>query len=487
MDLLKPILEDFPSRPQDLEGLSTEGLAAYDAAIKKHISQLTKVLEKAPSSLWPQLGTHLESLEMETVDFIILLEAFLNQPGSRQLSSGLLEKTLQFLMTFDWLQIRYVDQQMLGLIDVLRAGQLYPRSVVVEILASVIQRLDPAGTVLTSTHLHLVQMAVEENQGSAVLGVIDKDITFFPNMGGPEYTGPLCDARLNPTAYMSGFSHQLKSASVMEYHMLCGLIYIKMKDWSKARISFERVIVHPSKDRSVSKMMGESYKKWILLGLLELGRTPKAPTYMASYAKNAFNTLAGPYTKLASLFETDHAAEFKEEVEKNQALLEEDGNTELLSEVTMAYQKHQILKLRQIFVEVAVSTIRATTYSAATGLPLQTDAEALALVQDMIATGFLQGELAPGENSEVFLRFQDDSVSLSERDFAIQLEKSKATVLALTEDYNITNERLSEHKEYTKYLVREHKRMEKETPDAAIGFENSIEDEDLMVGIANSG
>lgn len=360
--------------------------------------------------------------------------------------------------------------------------------VVTEILASVILRIDPSGSVFTSTHLILAKLAVEKGLPDSALRVIDKDVTLYPNMGGAKDPRPLCDVNLSPSSYISSvtsLSHPLKSVSVLEYHLLCGLIYIMKRTWTKARKSFERVIVHPTKDKGVSTMMAESYKKWVLVGLLSDGRPPTIPSYTASATKTSFNALAPAYNNLAALFSTNNAAEFKAEVEANQKIWDEDGNTSLVNEVVGAYQEWQIMNLQRIYQDIPISQVRNLTLSGRTGVQSENDNEITTLVQKMINSGMLRGEVTSDDNGEAFLKFHDDSIAMTETEFAHEIARSQLAIKELSKQYQLTNERLSENKDYAKYLIREQKRLDKEMPDAAIGFDSHIEDEDLMTGVVS--
>ncbi|KAI9167574.1 Chromatin remodeling factor mit1 [Paramyrothecium foliicola] len=485
MDKVLSILASFPPPRNEIDTAKK-----YDAAIRSHVATLSKVLETSPAGVSNELGQVLEGVDpsVNSIGFLAILDFISKQAETNSSFSrtSFLDKILEFLMTFDPIQIRYGGRQLLGLLDAVAAGNLFTFPVAAEVLASVILRIDPSGSVFTSTHLLLAKLAVEKGLPDSALTVIDKDITLYPNMGGAKETRPLCDENLGPSAYISSassLSNTLKSTFVLEYHLLCGLIYVAKRNWPQARKSFERVIVHPTKDKGVSAMMIEGYKKWVLVGLLSEGQAPSLPAYTAATTKNSFNTLATSYNNVATLFATDNAAEFKAEVEANQNAWEEDGNTSLMNEVVGAYQEWQIIKLQRVYREITIPRIRQVTLSARTGEPLKTDDEVVRLIQKMIGSRMLNGEIAPGENSELFLRFGDDSIEMTESEFARRLAQSQAAITQLSKQFQVTNERLSENKEYAKYLLREQKRLDKEMPDAAIGFDSQIEDEDLMTGI----
>lgn len=361
----------------------------------------------------------------------------------------------------------------------------------VELLSDAVLRLDPSGSMFTSTHLNLAKLAVESNVIDPALKIFEKDITSFPNMPGAKDPRPLCDTTLNPSAYISsstGLTGQIRSNSILEYSLLRAIAYMSRRDWSKAHAALEQAITHPTKERGVSKMMLDAHKRWILVGLLSSGSSQSLPSYTSSQAKSSYSTLNSAYIEVASLFGTSNASQLLQEIQANQKTWEDDGNRSLVREVMAAYQKWQIINLRHIYTEVPISQVRKLTRSGETGEELKDNGEVVALIRSMIDGGMLSGRLELEEGgAEGYLKFEDDSEPLSETAFAAKIAHSHQRITALSQQYKLANERLSGNKEYVKHVVREQKRAEKEGPDAGIGFDSQVEDEDLMTGIMSHG
>lgn len=351
----------------------------------------------------------------------------------------------------------------------------------------------------TSTHLLLAKLAVESNILEPALRVLDKEITCYPAMPSVRERADTreardarqwCDNSLSPAAYISaatGLTDNFRSGAVLEYNFFRSIIYTSQRDWVKAFDALEQVITHPVKDRGVSKVMAECHKRWVLVGLLKSGKAPSLPAYTSGGPKSTYNTLNTAYADLAGLFTSTNAAQLKARAEENAETWQEDGTTSLVAEVLSAYQKWQIINLHKVFTEVSVSQVRRLTYSAETGEHLPTDEDATALIQSMLASGMVKGTLEIDGAHGSFLKFGDASAVLSEEDFARQIATSHARITALNAQYRDVNDRLSEKKEYIKYIVQEQKRAEKDGPDPGIGFDSQIEDEDLMTGIMVNG
>ena len=344
----------------------------------------------------------------------------------------------------------------------------------------------------TSTHLVLANLAYDTACTGPAMPVIDRDLIYYPGIPNSKAAGYLCDTTLSPPAYISagtGLTRDVKSTSVLEYNLVSGLIYMSRRDWTKACKALERVVSHPTKERGVSKIMTEAYKKWLLVGLLCNGQEPTLPPHTSHSVKAVFSNLAGPYANIANLFSTPNASQLKAEAESNSAVWTEDGNVSLVGEVLAAYQKWQIINLRRVYSKMPVSQIQAVTSSAETGETLKSKADVTSLIQAMIASNMLRGELRIGEgDDDDFLEFHQDGALLTEQVFAREIAQSLHAVTALGKDYKLVSDRLSGNKEYVRHVVRDQKWGDKEAADNTAGnFETQIEDEDLMTGIIAHG
>lgn len=281
-------------------------------------------------------------------------------------------------------------------------------------------------------------------------------------------------------------THEIKANTILEYEYLCGLIYLSRRDWSKALGAFERAVTHPSKDKGVSKIQTDAYRKWLLVGLLANGRAPTLPSYTSSSAKAAFANLAAPYNSIAQLFSTPEAAQLKTEAESNSSVWEEDGNQSLVNEVLSSYQKWQIVYLRSIYNQLSVSTILECTASAETGGPLTSNDEIVRLIEGMFESGMLKGQLHV-DSGVTYLQFHTEVEAVSEAAFSQELIQAKESIMVVTKEYNAANAALGSHPEYVKHVAREQRRFEKEADDPMEHFESQIEEEDLMADVVATG
>ena len=138
--------------------------------------------------------------------------------------------------------------------------------------------MDPTGSMLTTKHSILVELALATRVLEPALPVLDKFILYFPgatNVPKPNY---LCQADLPPTAFITAgneYTEKFKYQTVLEYFLYSGMVYIALGRWESALESLESAITYPVKESSVSKIMVEAYKKWILVGLLLEGQSSR--------------------------------------------------------------------------------------------------------------------------------------------------------------------------------------------------------------------
>lgn len=338
-----------------------------------------------------------------------------------------MDRLVEFLYCFDARQMRYAGSYLRELLDLVASGQVLPPSIAVDALATAILRIDPTGGMLTSTHTQMAKLAYTTDTIDAALPVIDKNIVFYPNMANWVEPDPLCDLTLSPASYIHkeiGLTLNLKTAMVLEYDLLRGMMYCAKRNWAKAHAAFERVITFPTRDGGTSKIMVEAYKRWVLVSLLHKGKLDPPPSYTAPAALKVFGTLGKHYTDMVALFDAEGpeaAGELKRQVESLGAVWQEDGNLGLIQEVLAAYQEWQILNLQHVYSKISISDIRQQTRSAQTGSTLGKDADVEALIQNMIISGTLKGVVEKNDDGTAYLTFFPSSVTFSEDEFAKQM------------------------------------------------------------------
>lgn len=110
------------------------------------------------------------------------------------------------------------------------------------------------------------------------LPVLDKAMYHFP--AGPNNTYQahrrvfLCSQHESSAAYIthaSGFTAQVTYRDHLQYFLYGAMIYMALKEWESALHLLCIVITCPVAN-TVSKIMVEAYKKWLLVSLLAKGK-----------------------------------------------------------------------------------------------------------------------------------------------------------------------------------------------------------------------
>jgi COP9 signalosome complex subunit 3 len=141
--------------------------------------------------------------------------------------------------------------------------------------------MDPASSTFTTNHHLLITLCLEARSYRAALAVLDNDILEFPP-SLPVQSPHIIPSSMNRTssAYIttsSGISGIINYQHHLEYHLYGGMIYMALGKWARALEFLSYVITAPSAN-SISLIMVEAYRKWLLVGLLHAGKVSVSPT-----------------------------------------------------------------------------------------------------------------------------------------------------------------------------------------------------------------
>ncbi|KAH6845046.1 hypothetical protein B0I37DRAFT_328060 [Chaetomium sp. MPI-CAGE-AT-0009] len=477
MDQIASVLLNFPPAG----GIADDDL--YNSAAKSHNQNVEKLaLTPNFKDTAAQLLDHVDPA-INSISHLSLLIAA--RAANSLPQPELLAKISIFLVSFDARQIRYAGKAFASVLDWLTSGNLFPASVAVDLLTTALLRIDPTGSVLTSHHVALANLAYTTDNIEPALPLLEKNIVFYPGVKGLQEPRPLGSLGLSPASYVTveaGLTKQLSSSDVLQYDLFRGLCFIQRRSWSQAFDALERVITYPARDtHSCSKIMVEAHNKWILVGLLLKGKAPTLPTITAPGAQKAFSALGKPYQTIGSAFGESTARLLKTEYEGlGPQFFSEENNLSLVRLVIQHYQRWQILKLRQVYTKISLEKIRTRTQSAETGAPLATEAEVAQLVQEMIDEGMLGGVIERPVDGPAYLSFHVPDEELSEAEFGHKMLQTAQRLKELEPVVKATNERLGTSRDYVRFLAGQQKKDKDWQRDYGVGFINQVEDEDLM-------
>lgn len=166
----------------------------------------------------------------------------------------------------------------------------------IPIIRTIILRIDPSSSCFTSTHTIFVRLCLRAKAYSEALEVLDKDIFHFPTVVDKIYHLPLlCGYHETSATYITTFSQisaELNYRDHLLYFLYGGMIYIALKNWERALLFLEIVVMSPT-ENTASMIQVEAYKKWVLVSLIAEGKVcsdlrheilspPRMPTLLAS-------------------------------------------------------------------------------------------------------------------------------------------------------------------------------------------------------------
>ncbi|GJC98383.1 COP9 signalosome complex subunit 3 [Colletotrichum higginsianum] len=464
----------------------------YDKTVKNHITRITRLFKDQAPAIVASAPRLLEIVNPanHSISHLAILNTLKHiEEASLPISIDVFrEYVARFLLSYDARQIRYVGDVFYDLVKDVSECKLFPARQSIEIVVAALGRLDPDSAMLTSLHLAVVKLAYETANWDEILPIIEKSWVFLPGMKDQARSKYLCDLTASPAAYISPstqLTDYLTREGVMEHEYISAMIFTAKHKWAKAHEAYQRIVTWPSRESSVSKLMTDSHKRWILTGLLALGQAPILPSHISSSVQKSYAALSKPYADVAAQFSTANVEQLRTEIEKGAETWVTDQTTTLIKEVVLAYQKWQILGLADVYLKISVPEIRQQTFSAETAQNLETDDEVEGLLQEMVNIGMLQGSLEISPDGTKCLTFlsRDEEIEYTEYQKKIKDDTRIKTLNKLTQE---SDARLVSSKDFAKHILREQKRLDKDggqSQNVELGFDASIEDEDLMSGL----
>ncbi|KAL4937447.1 signalosome subunit 3 [Aspergillus oleicola] len=352
------ILSAVPSRHHSSTGITDE---AYDRQLRDLLAHL-KQPGLVPSTV--NLNEYLETVSpaIHSLSFLYLLRAQIQQLQKRSkrdipeevLPGGSLWKhSIRFLRSLDPIQIRYAGHEWRQLVELLAtAAQVTSKPVLaVKVIRNALERIDNPG-VFTSLHLALVKLALLSSSYTYALPIVDRLLYQFPTE--PIYTHseyPLCSEHGSNAVFLadtSGFPLKLSYRDHLQFNLYSAMIYMASRKWDQASHCLNVVISAPTTN-SVSKIMVEAYKKWILVSLLGHGKLFSTPSIVAPHVTRIYQSLTRPYISLAEAFEKGDLQKLSAEINTGQSIWRADNNSGLVLQVLDAYDKFMVIKLGKTF------------------------------------------------------------------------------------------------------------------------------------------
>ncbi|KAK4539549.1 hypothetical protein LTR36_010826 [Oleoguttula mirabilis] len=437
----------FP--PDNVDKLSPKD---YDRAMHAHM----KIMDKTTQWTKPVDKQNILDLLNPTLNSIPYLYALIEHIKAagkdKTRLDALLDRALIFFALFDPVQVRYVGASwvmVLGwVMDRLRA----PAIPNLTPISTAILRLDPTAGTFTTNHLYFLRACLSSAVPSQALPILDKNIYAFPTI--PPKNVPedlLSEEHELSNAFITtknGFTDKVQPDLILEYYLLGAHVYIGQRNWTRARLFLESVILTPSQQHATSALQVEAYKKWVLVGLLAEGKSYPLPRTHDTVVMKSIRLVAKPYDVLAEAFEKREWRKYQAEMDVGAQVWHDDGNLRMVKEAGDALLKYRVIDLQKTFAALPVSRV-------ASHMGFTADAT-LHMVTDMIRYGALNASITPGSTSgEAVLRFHSTDVGPSstvaqEGELAAQTKRIEDLVTFVRD----ADRRLQLTKEYVEHLKR---------------------------------
>ncbi|XP_076792842.1 COP9 signalosome complex subunit 3 isoform X2 [Arvicanthis niloticus] len=140
-------------------------------------------------------------------------------------------------------------------------------------------------------------------------------------------------------------------------HFLCyyyygGMIYTGLKNFERALYFYEQAITTPA--MAVSHIMLESYKKYILVSLILLGKVQQLPKYTSQIVGRFIKPLSNAYHELAQVYSTNNPSELRNLVTKHSETFTRDNNMGLVKQCLSSLYKKNIQRLTKTFLTLSL-------------------------------------------------------------------------------------------------------------------------------------
>lgn len=181
---------------------------------------------------------------------------------------------------------------------------------------------------------------------------------------------------------------------VQSFYYRGGLIYAAVKNFERASYYFEVVLTIPA--TTMTQIMQETYKKFVLLNLLMNGKLPDQllPKY-APMCVMRQRKLASTYFKLAQEYSSLNYDKIQQLVNANLAVYERDGNMRLIKQCLKQVHKRNIKRLTKTFLTLPLRDVASYV-----GLPSQEEAESY--IMNMIDDGEISAVIDQKNGMVVF-------------------------------------------------------------------------------------
>lgn len=168
------------------------------------------------------------------------------------------------------------------------------------------------------------------------------------------------------------------SKAILTYFYYASCIYAALKDYDNALFYFEQALTIPC--CSISQIMIEAYKKFLLISLILRSKLTLLPKYTSRIVLTQIKPICMAYHELAQAFTNSDLDKFNSTIQKYIDLYQQDRNFGLIKQLKQAFFKKNIQRLTKTFITLSLDDM-------AVKVKLTNSKDAEAYVLNMIKDG----------------------------------------------------------------------------------------------------
>ncbi|XP_050432258.1 COP9 signalosome complex subunit 3-like [Adelges cooleyi] len=329
-----PQLDQFVLTVRNLSNMSGDNRELND-----YLSKQTDILQRYVA----HLDTVLEALDVHenslTVLTILGVKTTGQIPGdipAVQYHTAVAAQINDFITAVSEEELRALAEQLANVMKTMlkNLGEINKPMSAIPIVKNAISKLQVHSYQLTEVHNLLCQACLMSNNLKPALSVLDQDIYVL----GTEEPGVIFDIKY----YIS-------------YFYLGGVIYTAMKNYTKAITFYE--IVLTTLLPSMSQIMIESYKKYVLVSIVHLGTVPAIPKLSQPLIERVLKPVCQAYLDIIPAYQSGEAENLQRVITKYEDVFLRDKNKGLVGQVVKALHRKNILKLSKTFLNMSIADL----------------------------------------------------------------------------------------------------------------------------------
>ncbi|XP_065057189.1 COP9 signalosome complex subunit 3-like [Rhopilema esculentum] len=271
---------------------------------------------------------------------------------------------------------------------------------------------------LTSIHSDLLQLCLLSKNFKPALRFMDIDVTDIHKENG-----------------------QYDSRYFLLYYYYGGMIYAAVKKYDNALFFFEVAVTTPA--ISVSHIMLEAYKKFILVSTYLHGKIVTLPRYTSAVVPRFLKALSSAYVELANSYGSHDPDQLRSVAEKHHQVFQRDNNAGLLKQVIASLYKRNIQRLTKTFITLSLSDM-------ATRVKLENAQEAESYLLEMIEDGEIHATI---DQKDGMVKFHDSAERYDSSTVVMKIDEEIRKCMILDEKLQKMDREISVNPQYVQKVV----------------------------------